>query len=329
MKTKTQLGKADAQAAVLTLRQRSRFTQFLVRFRKNWQLHMLVLLPLLYIFIFDFGPMYGLQIGFREFKPRAGIWHSEWVGLKHMINFVTAYNYGELLWNTVAINLYQTFFTFPIPIFLALMLHVNEHKWLVKITQNVTYVPHFISTVVMVGILNQVLSPVSGIVGNVYRAFGGIGLCPDIRASAAAFRHLYVWSGTWQGMGWATILYVAALSGVSSDLHEAAELDGASRWKRVIYVDLPTIMPTVIIKFIMQFGSMMSVGYQKVYLMQNDLNLATSEVISTYIYKVGLGKMQMSFSTAVGLFNSMINTSLLFLANGFSRWLSSGEQGLF
>jgi putative aldouronate transport system permease protein len=130
-------------------------------------------------------------------------------------------------------------------------------------------------------------------------------------------------------MGWATILYVAALSGVSSDLHEAAELDGASRWDRVIHVDLPTILPTIIIKFIMNFGSMMSVGYQKVYLMQNDLNLATSEVISTYIYKVGLGKMQMSFSTAVGIFNSIINTSLLFLANSFTRWLTSGEQGLF
>ena len=303
--------------------------QFLVRVRKNWQLHLLVALPILYIIVFYYVPMYGLQIAFRDFKPRAGIWGSEWVGLKHFITFFKAYNFTQIISNTLIISLYNIFVGFPIPIILALMLHVSERKVLKKLTQNVSYMPHFISTVVLVGIINQILNPVCGVVGTFYHMFGGIGVAPDIRASAGAFRHLFVWSGVWQQMGWSTIIYVAALSGVSSELHEAAELDGASRWKRVLNVDLPAILPTVSIMQILRFGSVMSVGYEKVYLMQNDLNLSTSEVISTYVYKTGLGKMQMSYGTAIDLFNSIINTTLLLTVNTVTRKLTNGEQGLF
>lgn len=313
----------------LAVKRQSGLQQFLVRVRKNWQLHLLIALPILYIIVFNYVPMYGLQIAFRDFKPRAGIWGSEWVGLKHFITFFKAYNFTQILSNTLIISLYNIFVGFPIPIILALMLHVSERKVLKKLTQNVSYMPHFISVVVLVGIINQILNPVCGVVGTFYHMFGGVGVAPDIRASAGAFRHLFVWSGVWQQMGWSTIIYVAALSGVSSELHEAAELDGASRWKRVLNVDLPAILPTVSIMLILRFGSVMTVGYEKVYLMQNDLNLSTSEIISTYVYKTGLGKMQMSYGTAIDLFNSIINTTLLLTVNTITRKITSGEQGLF
>ena len=300
-----------------------------MRFRKNWQLHLLCLLPVAYILLFRYVPMYGLQIAFKDFRPRAGIWGSEWVGFKHFITFFKAYNFGQIISNTLTISIYSVLVGFPIPVVLALMLHVSERKTLKKITQNVAYMPHFISIVVLVGIINQILNPVCGVVGTFYHMFGGIGVAPDIRASAATFPHLYVWSGVWQQMGWNTIIYVAALSGVSHELHEAAELDGASRWKRVLNVDLPAIMPTVSIMLIMRFGTIMTVGYEKVFLMQNDLNLSTSEVISTYVYKTGLGKMQLSYGSAIDLFNSAINTTMLLLVNAIVNKLTNGEQGMF
>jgi len=319
-----------AAPSTLAIQQnQSAFHKFLVRFRKNWQLHLLCLLPVAYIILFNYVPMYGLQIAFKDFKPRAGIWGSEWVGFKHFITFFKAYNFGQIIRNTLTVSIYSILVGFPIPIVLALMLHVSERKVLKKVTQNVAYMPHFISVVVLVGIINQILNPVCGVVGTFYHMFGGIGVAPDIRSNAAAFPHLFVWSGVWQQMGWNTIIYVAALSGVSHELHEAAELDGASRWKRVLNVDLPAIMPTVSIMLIMRFGTVMTVGYEKVYLMQNEMNISTSEVISTYVYKTGLTKMQLSYSTAVNLFNSVINTFMLLLVNGIVRKLTNGEQGMF
>ena len=310
-------------------RNQSAFTKFLVRCRKNWQLHLLVLIPVAYTLLFKFVPFYGLQIAFRDFRPKLGIWGSNWVGLKHFLSFFNAYNFTDVLINTVSLSLYSILVGFPIPVILALMIHVSERKTLKKITQNVAYMPHFISVVVLVGILNQILNPVSGIVGTFYHMFGGIGVAPDIRAAAGTFRHLYVWSGVWQQMGWNTIIYVAALSGVSHELHEAAELDGASRWKRVLNVDLPAILPTVCIMFILRFGTVMTIGYEKTLMMQNDLNLSTSEIISTYVYKVGLQKMQMSYGAAVDLFNSVVNVTLLLTVNGIVRKLTNGEQGMF
>ena len=313
----------------LAVKQLSSWQQFLIRVRKNWQLHLLVALPILYVIVFYYFPMYGLQIAFRDFKPRAGIWGSEWVGFKHFITFFKAYNFFQIISNTLLISLYNIFVGFPIPIILALMLHVSERKILKKLTQNVSYMPHFISTVVLVGIINQILNPVCGVVGTFYHMFGGIGVAPDIRASAGAFRHLFVWSGVWQQMGWSTIIYVAALSGVSSELHEAAELDGASRWKRVLNVDLPAILPTVSIMLIMRFGSIMSVGYEKVYLMQQTQNIDVSEVLSTHIYKTGLAAGKNSYGTAIGLLNSAINSAMVIGVNLITSWLTDGEQGLF
>ena len=208
------------------------------------------------------------------------------------------------------------------------MLHVNESKSLVKLTQNISYVPHFISTIILVGILNQIFNPFSGLWASLQQLLG-LSFTSDIRADPDAFIHLYVWSGVWQNMGWDTIIYVSALSAVSQELHEAARLDGASRWKRVLHVDLPAILPTIAIMLIMRLGGVMSVGYEKAYLMQNGLNLMKSEVISTYVYKIGLGKNNMSYGTAVGLMNSVINTVMVLIANKVTKKMTDDEISLF
>lgn len=302
--------------------------KFWVRFKKNWQLHLMVLAPLAYLILFHYVPMYGITIAFKEYSPRAGIMGSEWVGLKHYERFFGYYLWPQLVWNTLALSLYSIFAGFPIPVILALILHVHTGKTLKKIAQNVSYIPHFISLVVMVGILNTVLNPVSGFVGHINNLLG-VTTIEDIRGSKTAFRHLYIWSGIWQSAGWSTIIYVSALSGVPEELHEAAKIDGASRLRRVFSVDFPTILPTVALMLIMRFGSVMSVGYQKAYLMQNNTNIAVSEIISTYVYKKGIRQGDMSFGTAVGLLNSVINMILVFLVNWVTNVLSDNEMGLF
>ena len=319
---------ADTSSLELQYR-RTKFHRFLIRSRRNWQLHMLVFLPLLYLCIWDFYPLYGQQIAFREFKPRAGIWASEWVGIKHIIDFWNAPNFLVLLKNTVFLASYQLAIGFPVPIILALFLHICPSRRYAKLVQNTAYIPHFISTVVLVGLMDQMLNPVSGLYGTIYELMGGVGYATDIRSMPGSFRHMYVWSGVWQNMGWSTIIYCAALAGVSQELHEAAELDGATRLARVFHVDLPAILPTICILLIMRFAGIMSVGHAKVYLMQNDLNLSTSEVISTYVYKTGIGQMRLSFGTAVGMWNSLIHTVLLLIVNKITNWLSDGENGLF
>ena len=239
-----------------------------------------------------------------------------------------------LVKNTLAISFYSLLAGFPIPIILALFLHVSKRKVLVKITQNVSYIPHFISTVVMVGILNQIFDPITGFYGYIMKFLRTNKIISstgyyDIRSSEGAFRHLYVWSGIWQTMGWGTILYIAALAAVSPELHEAATIDGASRWKRVLHVDIPTILPTISIMFILRSGHIMSVCYEKVYLMQNTLNINKSEVISTYVYKYGLAKNKMSYGSAIGLMNSAINSLLIITVDFVANKLSDGEAGLF
>ena len=302
--------------------------QFVTKFKKNWQLHLMIIFPLAYLILFSYVPLYGIQIAFKEYSPRAGILGSEWVGLKHYEYFFGLRNWPQLVGNTLAISLYQIICGFPIPIILALIIHVNTGKALKKIAQNVSYVPHFISLVVMIGILNTVLNPITGFLGKIYELFGVVG-ADDIRGSKTAFRHLYVWSGVWQTMGWSSIMYISALSAVPDELHEAAKLDGASRLRRVWSVDLPTILPTICLMLIMRFGGIMSVGYQKAYLMQNSMNTETSEIISTYVYKKGIQSNNMSFGTAIGLLNSAINMALVFLVNAITNWLSDNELGLF
>ena len=301
--------------------------KFWVRFKKNWQLHLMVLAPLLYLLLFSYGPLYGLQIAFKEYSPKAGIPDSPWVGLANLTKFFGYRKWPQLVWNTVALSLYHLA-TFPLPIVLALVIHINTHKGLAKIAQNISYIPHFISLVVMIGILFSVLNPVSGFLGYYYRVTGKTDY-DDIRGSVDAFRHLYVWSGVWKGIGWSSIIYLSALSGVPEELHEAAKLDGASRLRRVSAIDIPTIMPTIVLLLIMEVGGIMSVGYQKAYLMQNSMNTETSEIISTYVYKKGIQQNNMSFGTAIGLLNSVINMVLVFTVNGITNWLSDNELGLF
>ena len=274
--------------------------------------------------------MYGAQIAFRDFSPRQGILDSEWVGLKWFIKFLTNYNFKEVLANTLALSFESILFSFPLPIMLALLLNTVENGKFKKFIQNVTYIPHFLSIVVLVSIMKQVFNPVYGIYGTIYKMLGGVGYPTDFIGLPAAFRPAYILSGIWQSLGWNTIIYIAALSAVSPELHEAAIMDGASRWKRILYVDLPSIMPTICTMLILRFGSIMSVGFEKAFLMQTSLNLSKSEIISTYVYKTALGTgTDFSYASAIGLFNSIVNCIMLILVNQVTKKLSSGEMSMF
>ena len=296
---------------------------------RDRQLYLLMLLPMAYLIIFSYLPMYGVQIAFRDYKPLTGITGSKWVGLKHFSVFMGSYNFRTILWNTLVLSLYSLAAGFPVPIILALIFNSLPNKRLMKTVQSVAYMPHFISVVVVVSILNLIFNPINGVYGSVFHMLGGVGYPMDFRGRPETVRHLYVWSDIWQNMGWDTIVYTAALSAVSPDLHEAAMLDGASRFKRVLHVDLPTILPTIGIMLIMRCGSILTVGYEKVYLMQSDLNLSVSEIISTYIYKTGIGQGKFSFGAAVDLFNSVINCVLLVTVNMITRKISENEVRLF
>ncbi len=318
----------QAVAAQVSLVPKTGIRRFWLDFKRNWQLHAMLLIPFVYLAIFHYGPMYGIQIAFKDYSPRKGIVPSEWVGVSHLNQFFGYYRWTELVVNTLALSLYSLFVSFPMPIILALILHVNTHKVLKKITQNISYIPHFISLVVMVGIINTILNPVTGFLGYINRVFGNLSYT-DIRSDPAAFRHLYIWSGIWQSTGWSTILFVSALTAVPDELHEAAKLDGASRLRRVWTVDLPTIMPTIALMLIMRCGGILSVGYQKAFLMQNNMNIEVSELISTYVYKQGLRAGNMSFGSMVGLLLNFINTFLVFLVNWITNVLTDNEMGMF
>lgn len=303
---------------------------FRKEFRRDWQLHLLLLLPVIYLLIFCYWPMYGAQIAFRDFRPRVGIWESEWVGFKWFEKFLTNYNFKQVFSNTIVLSLYQIFVGFPLPVILALLLNAMRSEKFKKFTQTLTYIPHFISIVVIVAMINRVFSPVNGLYGAIYRLFGGDGYPKDFKALGTAFRHLYVWSDVWQNLGWDTIIYTAALSSVSQELHEAAKIDGATRMQRILHVDLPSILPTACIMLILRCGNVMTVGFEKVYLMQSDLNLTTAEVISTYVYKVGMGSASdFSYASAIGLFNSVINCAILIFVNWLSRRMTNKEVSLF
>ena len=313
---------------VLT-RDASPWVRFVRYFKRDWQLHILLLLPVVYLIIFDYVPMYGVQIAFRDFRAAKGIIGSEWVGLKWFERFFKNPNSETIILNTIILSLYTILVSFTLPVIFALLINTIRNERFKKITQTVAYFPHFLSVVMVVSILNMIFSPISGLYGTIYRLLGNEGYPDNITSSAETFRSLYVWSGVWQQLGWNTIIYTAALSGVSQELHEAAMLDGASRWKRVIHIDLPAILPTVGIMLILRFGSLMSVGHQKVYLMQNPLNLTTSEIISTHIYKVGMGSSRdFSYGAAVGLLNTLVNITLLLIVNKITKKISKGEVGL-
>lgn len=297
-------------------------------FRRDWMLWTLVVIPVVYIFIFNYLPIYGIQISFKEYSPRKGIMGSDWTGLENFAKFFDYYAWPDLIWNTLALSLMRFFLGDPLTIFAALAIHVYQGKRLKKLTQNITYMPNFISLVIMIGILNTVLNPVSGLLGVIYRWFGVYG-ADDVRTSKEAFRWVYWLSNEWQGLGWSTILYVSCLSGVPDELHEAAKIDGASRWRRIWAIDLPTILPTIGLLYIMGAANFLNVGHQKVYLMQRDTNLEVSEIISTYVYKEGIRSGNQSFGSAVGLFQSMIGLVLTIFTNWLASTLSEGEIALF
>jgi ABC-type polysaccharide transport system permease subunit len=288
----------------------------------RWQLYLMISVPIIMLFIFHYIPIYGLQIAFKDYQPSLGIWHSKWVGLKWFYKFFQSYQFKRVISNTLEISLYSLIAGFPIPIILALGLNMCGHEKFKKVVQTTTYAPYFISVVVLVGMIIQFLSPKFGLVNRAIVSLGKEPVMFMIRPEL--FADLYVWTGIWQGTGWGSIIYLAALAGIDPQLHEAAIIDGASRFRRVIHIDIPGILPTMIILLILNSGSLMSVGFEKALLMQNDLNLIRSEIISTYAYKIGLAtsRPNYSYSTAIGLFNSIINFILLITVNKISKKLS-------
>lgn len=286
------------------------------KIKARWQIYLLLLLPTLHIFIFQYIPMGGIILAFKKYNMRLGILNSPWVGFDNFMRFFQSYNFGVIMKNTISITVYSLFVGFPIPIIFALLLNSLPGRKFKKFVQTATYLPHFISTVVMVGLIFQLLNYRTGIYGTMSMLLTG-NQGKDLFADAGLFKHIYVWSGIWQGTGFSAIMYIAALSNVDQSMHEAAIIDGATRFQRVRYIDWPSILPTVTIMLILACGRIMNVGFEKVYLMQNPMNISCSEVISTYVYKVGLGKGigDFGFSTAIGLFNSVINFGLLVTVN--------------
>lgn len=292
------------------------------RIERNWGLYVLLLPAAILLLLFSYKPMYGVLIAFKDYSPALGIMGSPWAGLKYFEKFFHSYQFNVTIKNTLIISLYSIV-TFPIPIVLALMVNQMRANRFKRFFQTVTYMPHFISTVVMVGLMLILLSPGSGLIGSIYRLFGAE--APNIMGSAGMFSSVYVWSDVWQHAGWDSIIYIAALSAVDPSLYEAATVDGASRWQKIRYIDIPMLIPTAVTLFILRMGGLLGVGFEKVYLMQNNLNISSSEVISTYVYKIGLLSSQYSFSSAINLFNTLINFVLLILVNQISKKLSSNS----
>lgn len=268
--------------------------------------------------------MAGIQLAFRSYTPKGGIWHSPWVGLKNIIKFLESYQFERVVKNTLILSVYGFTLNTFIPIVFALLYNAIEKPRFKKVTQTIVTLPHFISVVVLVGILMQLLNNRIGIYGILCeRIFGEYPA--DLFGNPKAFRHLYVWSSVWQNFGWGAIIYIATLSGVDASLHEAAQLDGASRWKRVWYIDFPYLIPTIVTMAIMGIGNIMSVGFEKAFLMQNNLNMEYSELISTYVYRIGLAGTygtDFSYATAIDLFNALVNLVLITIANKVARRVS-------
>ncbi len=297
--------------------------RFLFRFKRdlsrNWDLYLLILPLVIYYIIFHYGPMYGLKIAFLNYNPFKGIDASPFVGLKHFNNFLTLGIAKTYIVNTLRISLNSLVFSFPIPIFLAIMLNSLPTKRFRKVSQTFFYLPHFVSTVVIVGMLGLFTNNQVGIINRAIQTFGGTAV--DFN-SVSAFLPTYILSGIWSGAGWSTIIYTGALTSISPDLYEAALVDGATKRQRVWYIDLPSLLPTISITLIMAVGGLMSVGHEKVYLMQTATNISATEIISTYTYKTGILSGQFSYSAAIGMFNSVVNFILLIIANTASKKLS-------
>lgn len=295
------------------------------KLRGNYDLIWFCLPGIINVLIFHYIPLYGVQIAFRNFKPKRGIWGSEWVGLANIERFFRSPNSLNIIMNTLILSLYSLAAGFPVAILLALMLNSFRHKRYRRVIQAVTYAPHFISTVVMCGMILLFLSPRVGVVNTMIRALGGESI--NFMQESAWWRDIYVWSGVWQSMGWNSVIYFAALAGVSPEYHEAAIVDGATKLQRIRYIDLPFLAPVITMLLILNFGSILSIGFEKAYALQNDLNKPVSQIISTYVYQVGLLDRDISFSTAIDLFNSLVNATLLITVNYISRRI--GDNSLW
>lgn len=282
----------------------------------NRWLYVLILPALIYLIVFNYLPMYGIQIAFKNYKVVRGIAGSEWVGFKHFETFFNSYYCGRLISNTLVLNLLNLLFQFPIPIILAIIVNGIPGTRLKKFTQTAIYVPHFISTVVMAGILYILLSPTTGIINSFIKALGGTPIY--FMNEASWFRPVYIISGIWQNAGWNSILYIAALAGVDPELYEAATIDGANKWHKVWYIDLPHILPTATMMLILNCGSLLSSSTQKTLLLQTAGNTATSDIIGTYVYNMGLGSGQFSYTSAIGLFVNVINFVMVVTVNTIS-----------
>jgi len=293
--------------------------------RKYWRLLILVLPALIYVIIFNYLPMYGIIIAFEDFKPHLGYLGSPFVGLKHFIRFFNSPNFLVIMRNTILLSVYQLVVTFPIPIIMALLINQLSFQRYKKVVQVITYAPHFISVVVMVSMMRILLDPQTGIVNIGLQA---LGMDPVFfMGDASTFRSAYVWSDVWQNTGWSSIIYFAALASVDVSMHEAAIIDGASKMQRIRYIDFPSILPTAITILILNTGKIMSIGFEKVFAMQNSLNLSTSEIISTYVYQIGIKEGQYSYSAAINLFNSIINLILLLSVDAIIR--KNSESSIF
>ena len=288
---------------------------------KNWGLYLLIAPSFILLLFFTYFPMYGVQIAFKDYNLMAGITRSPWADpwYKYFQRFFNSYQSELVIKNTLLLGLYSIAAGYPIPILLGLLINQMRPGKFRRVYQTVTYIPHFISTVVLVGMLNIMLSPSSGLIGAIYKLFGA--QAPNLLASPRLFPSLYVWSDVWQNAGWDAIVYLAALASVDPNLYEAATVDGAGKRQKMLYIDLPMLLPMSCVMLILRAGGIMNVSFEKAYLMQNDLNLSVSEMISTYVYKLGIINSQYSLSAAVNLFNTLVNLALLLLVNQITRHL--------
>jgi putative aldouronate transport system permease protein len=291
--------------------------------RVNAGLYLLIAPAVILLALFTYKPMYGIIIAFKDYRFSTGILGSPFVGLKHFRTFFNSFMFSSVLRNTIVISLYGMLAGFPIPILLALGINQMKQGPFRKAFQVSIYLPYFISTVVMVGMILLMLSPSSGLIGILYRLVGKE--APNLMAEPSLFTHIYVWSGVWQGAGWGSIVYLAALAAIDPELYEAATVDGATRLHKIWYIDIPMLMPTVVVLLILSAGGILGVGFEKIYLMQNARNLTESEVISTYVYKMGLINAQYSFSAAVSFFNTIINFIILVAVNQIARRVSENS----
>lgn len=287
---------------------------------KSKYLYFMFFPVLAYYIIFCYSPMYGLVIAFKNFSPYKGMWKSPWVGLDHFRDFIDSVYFWRLIRNTITINLYDLLVGFPIPILLALFMNEVANEKFKRSVQTIVYLPHFISTVVICGMLVAFLSPSSGIINNLRQFLGKEPI--HYLAEPGWFKTVYIWSGIWQHAGWGSIIYLASLSGIDVQLYEAATVDGATNWQKLIHITIPGIVPTIIIMLILRIGSLFSIGFEKIMLLYNPTTYETADVISTYVYRMGILGGNFSYSTAIGLFNSIINFTLLVTFNKLSRRLT-------